>query len=64
MVFLFPKSSVEVCIVGLYFCISHYHDVYCCSHTNDAEQFFERMEQKDADTYSALMVGLYKVCVT
>jgi len=47
----------------LWVCISHYHDVYCCSHSNDAEQFFEKMEQKDADTYGALMVGLYKVCV-
>jgi len=46
------------------FVFLYYRDVYCCSHTNDAEQFFEKMEQKDADTYSALMVGLYKVCVT
>ena len=59
MVFPFPESSVEVCIVGLYL----YCDVYWCSLTNDAEQFFEKMEQKNADTYSALMVGLFKVCM-
>ena len=37
-------------------------DMYWCSLINDAEQFFEKMEQKDADSYSALMVGLFKVC--
>ena len=31
------------------------------SPANDAEQFFEKMEERNSDTYDALMVGLYKV---
>lgn len=30
------------------------------SPTNDAEQFFEKMEERNSDTYNALMIGLYK----
>lgn len=45
---------------GFYFKISL--TVCLLSPTNDAEQFFEKMEERNSDTYNALMVGLYKVC--
>ena len=35
--------------------------LYFFSVTNDAEQFFDKMEERNNDTYNALMVGLFKV---
>ena len=56
--FKFPRN---VWRFALWFLILEWYLLHFFSVTNDAEQFFDKMEERNNDTYNALMVGLFKV---